>query len=293
MLNLQVPLYHTSKLISNTTHDDQVIAMWLSDKASGTVVNYRGTIGQFFQKIPKTLKDITLADLMYWRSLLELEYMYATANKKLSTVKSLFAFAAGIRYIPFNPAIILKAIKATKDRSRMTLEPTERIISPGEVIKLINSGKSHRDRVLLKTTYLLGLRIQEALDLHWDDIYPLADQAYKLKIVGKDRKIRYNIINKSLHMELKSLRTEGYIFQSNRDKPLSRTMAHYIICDAVVRAGLNDNISFHWLRHCHASHSLSNGASLKSVQQQLGHSSIATTSIYLHDSRSSSDFLNC
>jgi integrase/recombinase XerD len=213
------------------------------------------------------------------------------ANKKLSTVKSLFSFASGIGYIPLNPAKVIKMIQNSNDREKQSLEASERIVSRDDVVKLINGGKSRRDRVLLKTAYLLGLRVHEAINLHWDDVSPSPNSGYRVKIIGKNGKVRYNRINDCLYQELQSLDTEGYIFQSNRGKQLSRTMAHYIIKDAATNAGLSDKISFHWLRHCHASHSLNNGASLKSVQQQLGHSSIAITSIYLHDDECSSDFL--
>jgi integrase/recombinase XerD len=277
--------------LTQATHDEQVIALWLADKSSATAEVYHASYHQFNQLVPKPLESVTLEDLMYWRYYVRETYKVTTANKKLSTVKSLFNFACGIGYIPFNPAKVVKMIKPSHDREKMSLEASERIVSQEDVVKLIQGGKSRRDRVLLKTTYLLGLRVHEAISLHWDDVSPSPNGGYRVKIIGKNGKVRYNRINDCLYQELRSLDTEGYIFQSNRDKQLSRTMTHYIIKDAAAKAGLSDQISFHWLRHCHASHSLNNGASLKSVQQQLGHSSIAITSIYLHDDECSSDFL--
>jgi len=277
--------------LTNATHDDQVIAMWLADKSPSTAQVYSSSYRQFQELIPKPLNQVTLEDLYFWRYHVKELYKVTTANKKLSTVKSLFSFASGIGYISLNPAKVLKMISNSHDREKQSLEPTERIINQEDVIKLINGAKSERDRLLLKTSYLLGLRVHEAINLHWDDVTPHSGGCYRVKIVGKNAKIRYNRINQALYEELKGLETEGYIFQSNRKKQLSRTMAHLIIKDAATNAGLSDKISFHWLRHCHASHSLNNGASLKTVQQQLGHSSIAITSIYLHDDECSSDFL--
>lgn len=278
--------------LTQATQDEQVIALWLADKSPSTAAVYYASYRQFGQLIPKPLGSITLEDLMYWRYYVKQTYKVTTANKKLSMVKSLFSFASGIGYLRFNPAKVVKMIKNSNEREKMSLEASERIVSQADVLRLIGGGKSRRDRVLLKTAYLLGLRIHEAINLHWDDVSPAPSGGYRVKIVGKNGKVRYNRINVSLYQELKSLDTEGYIFQSNRGKQLSRTMAHYIIKDAARNAGLGDKISFHWLRHCHASHSLNNGASLKSVQQQLGHSSIAITSIYLHDEESSTDFLS-
>lgn len=277
--------------VTNATHDDQVLAMWLADKSPSTAEVYQASYRQFCQLIPKPLLSITLEDLMYWRYYVKESYKVTTANKKLSTVKSLFSFASGIGYIPLNPAKVVKMIQNSNEREKQSIEASERIVSRDDVVKLINGGNKKRDRVLLKTAYLLGLRVHEAINLHWDDVSPSPLGGYRVKIIGKNGKVRYNRINPAIYEELKSLDTEGYIFQSNRGKQLSRTMAHYIIKDAATNAGLSAQISFHWLRHCHASHSLNNGASLKSVQQQLGHSSIAITSIYLHDDECSSDFL--
>lgn len=277
--------------ITNVAQDDQAIAMWLADKSLTTANTYSSTLRQFQELIPKSLNRVTLEDLYFWRYHLKESYKVTTANKKLSTIKSLFSFASGIGYIPLNPAKVVKMIQNSNDREKQSMEATERIVSRDEVVRLIGGGKSKRDRVLLKTSYLLGLRVHEAINLHWDDVSPSPNGGHRVKIVGKNGKVRYNRIGDRLYGELCDLNTDGYIFQSNRGKQLSRTMAHYVIKNAATAAGLSDKISFHWLRHCHASHSLSNGASLKAVQQQLGHSSIAITSIYLHDDECSSDFL--
>lgn len=287
----QISVTDSPPKLTTATQDDQAIAMWLADKSPATAATYASTYRQFSQLLPKPLHRVTLEDLYFWRYYVKETYKVTTANKKLSTVKSLFSFASGIGYITLNPAKVVKMIQNSKDRDKMSLEASERIISHDHVVKLIEGGKSPRDRVLLKTTYLLGLRVHEAINLHWDDVSPSPVKGYRVKIIGKNGKVRYNRINDCLYQELQSLDTEGYIFQSNRGKQLSRTMAHYIIKDAVTNAGLSAQISFHWLRHCHASHSLYNGASLKAVQKQLGHSSIAITSIYLHDDECSSDFL--
>ncbi|MDX1372278.1 MAG: tyrosine-type recombinase/integrase [Nitrososphaeraceae archaeon] len=278
--------------MTKATHDDQVISMWLSDKAESTIKTYSSIVKQFKSFIPQPLSQITLEELMQWREKLSFQYKITTANKKLSTIKSLFNFAIQIGYIKFNPAKVIKSLKESKDKAVNSLDATERIISNDEVRSLISAAKSHRDRLLLKTTYLLGLRVHEAINLHWQDFSIAPNGDYRVKIIGKNSKVRFNNISRDLYNELKSLDTEGYIFQSNRGKKLSRTMAHYIIKDAGKLAGLKEEVSFHWLRHCHASHSLANGASLKSVQHQLGHSSIAVTSIYLHDNNSSTNYLN-
>lgn len=267
--------------------------MWLNGKAPLTRQSYRSTWAQFSQFIPKPLHQVTLEDLQFYQYWVGTKYKYTTVQTKLAGVRSLFKFAFKIGYLPFNPAHALdKARPDKEDIEKQSLDVIERIISPEDVIKLINGGSCERDRVFLKTIYLLGLRAHEATNLHWRNVTPSKDGGFKVKITGKNSKIRYNKIPPGLYEELKGLGTEGYIFQSNRKKRLGRTQAHRIIKKAAKRAQLGEEISLHWLRHAHASHTLDNGAPLKAVQQQLGHSSIAVTSIYLHSSEASSDYLS-
>lgn len=59
-------------------------------------------------------------------------------------------------------------------------------------------------------------------------------------------------------------------------------MIHRIVKAAAVRAGIQGNVSAHWLRHSHASHALDRGANIALVRDTLGHSSLAVTSRYTH-----------
>ncbi|NJL52200.1 MAG: tyrosine-type recombinase/integrase [Hydrococcus sp. SU_1_0] len=90
-----------------------------------------------------------------------------------------------------------------------------------------------------------------------------------------------SIVN--LLLDLKSYSNSKYIFTGkNPYAPLSRSNIFRLVKELAVSVGLPDTISPHFLRHSHASHSLKNGASLRLVQQTLGHSNIATTEKYLH-----------
>ena len=72
------------------------------------------------------------------------------------------------------------------------------------------------------------------------------------------------------------------VFPSRGGKPLDRGRVRSIVRQAALRAGGGGRISPHWLRHAHASHALDHGAPIHLVQATLGHSSVATTSAYLH-----------
>jgi site-specific recombinase XerD len=92
--------------------------------------------------------------------------------------------------------------------------------------------------------------------------------------------------------ELKALGTDGFIFVNYLGKKMTAVGAHKILKQTIARAGLSSEISWHWLRHSCASHSLLNGASLESVRKKLGHSSISITNTYIHDNDDASQFID-
>src|SRR5690348_8869133 len=76
--------------------------------------------------------------------------------------------------------------------------------------------------------------------------------------------------------------TQDPVFPSRSGKFLDRGRVRMILRQAAGRVGIEGNVSPHWLRHAHASHALDHGAPIHLVQATLGHSSVATTSAYLH-----------
>lgn len=276
----------SSPSVVNKLTDGQVITMWLNEKGVKTQETYTATLKQFFTVIPQPLAEITAGDLQEWRSHCQAQYKTTTSNKKLATIKSLLSFAQAIGHLELNTGRIVKSLKVRD-------ELQQKILPEGDIKKLIGAAKSERDRLLLKTLYLTGMRVSELCDVQWPHITPYGND-FLLSIHGKGGKNRVVKMPKSLYNELQSIRSDKteYIFFSRSKKRLDRQAIHILIKDCAERAGVSDAVSAHFFRHAHASHSLSNGASLKSVQTQLGHSSIAVTSVYLHDDESSSDFIS-
>ncbi len=279
-------------LESEITRDEMLIQVWLSEKSIATKKNYLITLKQFFDLIPKPIAEMGIRDLQLWKERLGSRYRTSTANNKLTAIKSLMSFALRIGYIKMNPASVIKSIPESYDKEKQSKMATEKIIPNDDIKLMIKKAANQRNALMVKVGYFLGLRITELIYLHHDDFSKTPDGNYQVRVTGKCGKVRFNNLPTSLYSELCELNTNGFIFRSNRNKQLSRTMAHYIIKDCAKRAGLSEEVSAHYLRHCHASHTLNNGASLKSVQKQLGHSSIAITSIYLHDNESSSNYIS-
>jgi len=263
----------------------------LREKSELTAKTYRSAIADCLQFCQCGLSELTFTALQNWREYLGESHKVTTANKKLSSLRSLLSFACDMGYLPQNPAAKLKNVKPSKDKSKQSKSVVERIITPDEVKLLVDSASMGRDRCMIKTCYLLGLRIHELLNLHWGDFSRTPKGGWRVKIIGKGAKERIISIPDGLVDELKEIQIEGYLFRNYMGEQLSVVGAHKMLKGVVNQAGLPSDISWHWLRHCSASHSIANGASLESVRKKLGHSSIAVTGIYVHSDEDANQFL--
>ena len=272
---------------SEFSSEDELIFAWLGEKATSTQKTYLNAVRGFFEFGGSI--DTSFTTLQNYRESLSQRYKVSTANKKLSAIKSLIRFATDMGYLSQNVGARVRSLKASKDKSKQSKGAVEKILTEDEVKALLANASTERDRAMVRTAYLLGLRIDELLNLHWQDFF---DGNQKVKVVGKGSKERFVTIPTSLVSELKALGTNGFIFQNYLGNKLSAVASHKMLKKVIDRAGLNKNISWHWFRHSCASHSLKNGASLESVRKKLGHSSISVTNTYVHDSEDASLFLN-
>lgn len=153
-----------------------------------------------------------------------------------------------------------------------------------------------RDRALLETLYATGCRASEVVGLKTNDVY--LDSAF-LKCNGKGSKQRVVPLGKPAVKALKAYLADGdrskvkdrpsaagHVFLSRSGKPLTRIILWRLVKKYCRRIGLADGISPHTLRHSFATHLLSGGADLRTVQELLGHASIQTTQHYTHVDRS-------
>jgi integrase/recombinase XerD len=274
------------------TSDDEVIESWLTEKAVSTAKTYQNAVEQCLDWCGCGLKRLTFTSLQNYRLSLQYHYKVTTARKKLSAVRSLLAFACDMGYLTHNPSVKLRNIKPDKDKAKQSKSVVERILTPEEVKRLYQAGATERDRAMIKTAYLLGLRIDELLNLHASDFSRNGKGEYRVKVIGKGSKERMITVPTSLFNELKALGTEGYIFVNYKGGKMTAVGAHKMLKKTIAIAGLPSDISWHWLRHSCASHSLLNGASLESVRKKLGHSSIAITNTYIHDEDDASQFID-
>ncbi|WP_274532136.1 tyrosine-type recombinase/integrase [Ktedonobacter racemifer] len=172
-------------------------------------------------------------------------------------------------------------------------------MSEEDTVMLIGSQKDNpRNHALLRLLYHCGLRVSEVASLTWDDITPRSEGEAQITVFGKGGKTRQVLISASMYSELLALRGEAEgnspLFRSRKGgKALDTRQVERVVAEAAKKAGVKGNVSPHWLRHAHASHSLDRGAPINLVRETLGHENLATTGKYVHakPNQSSSKFL--
>jgi integrase/recombinase XerD len=158
------------------------------------------------------------------------------------------------------------------------------ILSPVEVLRLLEAAPSFSHQVIFSTMYGTGLRVSEALHLRVPD---LDSQRMMIRIEqGKGHRDRYVPLSPKL-LELlrtywRKLRSQPWLFPGQfPHQPLTREAVSDAIAQASERAGLKKHVSPHSLRHAYAVHLLEAGTDIRKIQLLLGHRSLSTTARYL------------
>lgn len=147
-----------------------------------------------------------------------------------------------------------------------------------------------RDKAMLELLYATGVRASELAGLKTTDLN--LDIGY-LRCFGKGNKERVIPVGKiaieattqylrHLRPRLARPQSHAFLLLSRTGGPLTRIEIWRLVKKYAVRAGMPRNVTVHTLRHCFATHLLSGGADLRSVQEMLGHVDIGTTQIYTH-----------
>jgi integrase/recombinase XerD len=169
------------------------------------------------------------------------------------------------------------------------------ICNKQQVIKLLEAPCPDepyclRDKAMLELLYATGLRASEIVGLRLPDLN--LDIGY-LRCLGKGNRERVIPLGKiaiavtaqyinELRPQLVKPFSNDFLLLSRTGRPMSRIEIWRLIKKYALRAGMPKNLTVHTLRHCFATHLLSGGADLRSVQEMLGHVDITTTQIYTH-----------
>jgi integrase/recombinase XerD len=214
----------------------------------------------------------------------------ATINRKTACLRSFFRHLRREELIADDPTATL----SPPQRSRKL----PHVLSHGEVGKLLESASGRepielRDRALLEVMYGCGLRASEAIGLEIGDVDMRRGfvrphgKGSKERIVplGSEAARAIERYLRSGRAELVGEKLERKLFVNFRGGGLTRQGLYKIIKRHATAIGLEGKMSPHTLRHTFATHLLSGGCDLRSVQEMLGHADVATTQLYTHLSR--------
>ena len=279
--NLPITLVRATRAES----DEALLKSWLrSLNSPHTQRNFEVTARRFLAGLPEGgLRSATVEDVRDAFGSMSAGLSEASARQYVLRVKSLLGYAHALGYTPFNAGATTK-VRSNAGNRGATL--AKRIISEVEVGLLIRAAPSKRDRIMLEVIYAGGLRVSETVGLTWADVL-MRDERVQLSIIGKGGKVRQVLLPEIVSRSLLSLRGDAgegdHVFRSRMGGgKLTERNVNAMVKRAAAKAGINEAVSPHWLRHAHGSHAIDRGASLPEVQTTLGHGNIATTSGYLH-----------
>lgn len=196
-------------------------------------------------------------------------YSSQTVNLYLNAIKF---FYREVLKIP--QKINLKFAKRTK---RLPI-----VLSREEIKNIIDVIRNPKHKLIISLAYGAGLRISEVVNLKVKDVN-LEELTIHLKN-AKGRKDRITIFPEKIKNNLQNLiagkNLNDYLFESERGGKLTERTAQKVFENALRRAGIKKDATFHSLRHSFATHLLENGVDVRYVQELLGHQNIRTTQIY-------------
>ena len=257
--------------------------------SENTLASYSNDLKLFTNYLEENNKfnwsKVDQKDIYDYFKLINNKYKKSTTKRKHASIKSFFVFLYKEK---LNNKNIFKEIKSPKISS-----PIPKPLMVEEITRIINfsvnSEIDFRDTCIFMLMYAAGLRVSEAIGIKLGEI-DLENQT--VKVTGKGKKERivpiYENAAKKVNIYIKEIRpyfvrNDKYnspLFSNKNSKPLTRQYLWKSLKKKSLKVGITKNVSPHIIRHSFATHLLEGGASIRHVQEFLGHNSIESTQIY-------------
>ena len=223
----------------------------------------------------------------YVVDLVDLKFSASSIHRKMSVLKSYYKYLQRNGRVRVNPASQVPLPKIPKRLPVFVEESRMENIEAAEV-----NGEdftSYRDYLIIEMFYGTGVRLAELIGMADEDI----DTANKrVKVLGKRNKERIIPLTESLSTEIEHYRRlraakavpgQNAFFITEKGRPMPRRTVYLIVKNCLHLYTDLAKCSPHVLRHTFATHLLNQGADLNAVKELLGHSSLASTQVYTHN----------
>jgi integrase/recombinase XerC len=261
-----------------------------------TIKSYREDLFGLMQWLETTIGNLPATDELtpqtlrqFQSALQEAGYARTTISRKLASLRSFYRFAQRQGLATSNPA---KPLRNPRRQRKLPLvltgEEIGRLLAAPPLIDVAGL----RDRAILETMYSAGLRVSEVVGLSDGDL-DFDEQIIRVR--GKGRKERISPLGsyaigaivdyrrqRTRHVTEESKGRDAAVFVNRFGNRLTTRSVGRMLEKYIATAGLDSRVSPHTLRHSFATHLLDRGADIRSVQELLGHKSLATTQIYTH-----------
>lgn len=257
----------------NKIHENLI----LRGRSENTFINYKSALNSFWKYFDTNtnIENLTEEDIIPY-----IKECFINSNKSKYTYNVAIASIRLFYLVCFKKSLNKIFLPTSKISKRL---PT--ILPKDDFIKIFNSENNLKHKCWLLLAFCSGLRVSEIAKLKIED---LNSKEHKILIKDSKRnKDRYTILPDisikvlGLYCKKNNIKS-GYLFPGNNNNFMNeKTIINYF---SVIKAEykLNNDITFHSLRHSFATYYLSNGGSLLTLQSMLGHTNLNTTTIYLH-----------
>lgn len=262
-----------------------------------TLISYQTDLLAFFSFTTDAFGDVEISGINHtmirsWlASLKEAGCSAKTINRKISSLKSFFKYQLKMEAIESSPLTKIISPKTGKRLPVFIKEDDTR-----QLVKTLGSSaeswKSLNAKMLVTIFYATGMRLSELVNLKDKQI---DFSRSHIKVLGKGNKERIIPVSKNvldIIKEYQKLRdkekdwpanTDGFLLLTEKGKNLYPKYAYLLVKDVLGHTSTLDKKSPHVLRHTFATHLMNNGADLNAVKELLGHSSLAATQVYTHN----------